>query len=55
MSDPESWFERTPLEGLAAKLKDSYYRLEHTADLFRLLTLWLFGGTYLDLDFVDIR
>jgi lactosylceramide 4-alpha-galactosyltransferase len=43
--------EKTPLEGLmkSGKVLKSKYLMEHLADVLRLLTLWKFGGTYLDL------
>jgi lactosylceramide 4-alpha-galactosyltransferase len=46
--------ERTPLEGLmkSGKVLESNYFMEHLADVLRLLTLWKFGGTYLDLDVI---
>jgi lactosylceramide 4-alpha-galactosyltransferase len=46
--------ERTPLEGLmkSGKVLKSKYLMEHLADVLRLLTLWKFGGTYLDLDVI---
>lgn len=36
-------------------LKKSSYPVEHVSDLMRLVTLWRFGGTYLDLDIISLR
>lgn len=46
--------EATPLESFihSDKLKKSKYRISHTSDVLRFLTLWKFGGTYLDLDVI---
>lgn len=33
----------------------SYWPVSHTSDLLRYLTLWKFGGTYLDLDVVLMK
>ncbi len=46
--------EKTPLEELmkSGKVLKSKYLMEHLADVLRLLTLWKFGGTYLDLDVI---
>lgn len=34
------------------KLKTSLYKVTHTSDVFRLLLLWKFGGTYIDTDVI---
>lgn len=47
----------TPLQAWFADgaLASSQWLKEHAADALRFLTLWRFGGTYLDLDIVVIR
>ena len=49
--------EGTPIEALINKgeLSRSKYQIEHTADVLRFLTLWKYGGTYLDLDVVVLK
>lgn len=44
----------SPLEEFfrSKRLQRSEYRLEHTSDALRLLLLWKFGGTYLDMDMI---
>lgn len=44
----------TPLEEWMNKgvLFSSFYLLTHTSDILRMLTLWKFTGTYLDLDVI---
>lgn len=45
----------SPMENFIAskKLEESEFRVEHTSDVLRLLLLWKFGGTYLDMDTID--
>nr|CAD7457263.1 unnamed protein product [Timema tahoe] len=47
----------TGLEGwlLEGHLNKSHYPIEHASDVLRLVTLWKYGGVYLDLDMVVIR
>jgi len=44
----------TPLEEFISdgKLFESLYLVEHTSDVFRLLVLWRYGGTYADTDMI---
>lgn len=46
----------TPLESwlMTDKLGKSRYLISHTSDVLRFLTLWKFGGTYLDLDVIQV-
>jgi lactosylceramide 4-alpha-galactosyltransferase len=49
--------KETPFEELvnSDRLSKSRWPLEHTSDILRFLTLWKFGGTYMDLDTVTIK
>lgn len=49
--------EGTPAEFWVKQsdLLQSSYLFEHTADFLRLLSLYKFGGTYLDLDFMVMQ
>ncbi|XP_037955392.1 lactosylceramide 4-alpha-galactosyltransferase-like [Teleopsis dalmanni] len=47
-SPVEKWFN-------GAELFKSIYLTAHLSDFFRLLTLWHFGGTYLDMDTLTLR
>lgn len=49
--------EQTPMEEWMKKdeLSRSKHRTAHTADVLRFLTLWKYGGTYLDLDVVVLK
>ena len=49
--------KESPVEQLytSNKLASSKYPVEHLSDVLRQLTLWKFGGTYLDLDTINIR
>jgi lactosylceramide 4-alpha-galactosyltransferase len=44
----------TPLENwdFVGKVQSSKWPLSHASDILRYTTLWKYGGTYLDLDFV---
>lgn len=44
----------TPIEVFTrkGKLEFSRYHVSHTSDVLRFLTLWKFGGIYLDLDVI---
>lgn len=46
--------KNTPLEAWAKtdELEKSEFVISHTSDALRYLTLWKFGGTYLDLDVI---
>lgn len=46
----------TPIEQwyLSGILRASHYPHIHTSDFMRLVTLWKFGGIYLDLDVMSI-
>lgn len=50
-------FIRTNVEELyfSGKFKESKFPVAHISDVMRLLTLWKFGGTYMDIDVVSIR
>lgn len=47
----------TPVQQLlnSGKIFKSKYRVAHLSDLIRLLTLYKFGGTYFDLDYVLLK
>jgi len=47
----------TPLQEFVAsgKMFNSQWPVSHTSDLLRFLTLWKFGGTYMDLDVVLMK
>lgn len=47
----------SPLESwlLSGKLDNSSFKTPHTSDVLRFLTLYKFGGIYLDLDVVVIK
>ena len=47
----------TPLEAWlrSGKLEKSGFRLTHTSDVLRFLTLWKYGGLYLDLDVIVVK
>lgn len=49
--------EQTPLEEWMrnGKLFRSKYLVSHTSDVLRFLSLWKYGGTYLDLDTVTMK
>jgi mannosyltransferase OCH1-like enzyme len=38
-----------------AAIKSSSTPVEHASDVLRFLSLWKYGGTYLDMDFVILR
>lgn len=48
---------KTPLEDWikTGELFRSSYVVSHTSDILRYLSLWKFGGTYLDLDTVSLK
>ncbi|CAH0381779.1 unnamed protein product [Bemisia tabaci] len=51
------YLEKTPLKNFdfLSKLDESYYPEAHAADVIRLVTLWKYGGTYLDSDFIIFK
>lgn len=51
---PDNYVKNTPLEAWYAKgaLKKSRWPNSHMSDILRYLTLWKYGGIYLDLDVV---
>jgi len=50
-------FSKTPLEkwSFKAAIMTSLWPKEHASDVMRFLTLWKYGGTYLDMDFVILK
>lgn len=54
--NPIQFSQQTPLENffMRDELSKSKYPIEHTADVLRILTLYKFGGLYLDLDVVSV-
>ncbi|XP_075227809.1 lactosylceramide 4-alpha-galactosyltransferase-like [Lycorma delicatula] len=50
-------FNATPLQDMwnNKAFEESSYPLEHISDAMRLLILWKYGGTYLDLDVITMR
>lgn len=55
--DAYQFSKNTPLETWirSNKLSKSKFVISHTSDVLRLLTLWKYGGTYLDLDVIVIK
>ncbi|XP_030763086.1 lactosylceramide 4-alpha-galactosyltransferase-like [Sitophilus oryzae] len=55
--DMDKYFENTPVENLwtSDRMKFSQYAQSHTSDVLRYLTLWKYGGIYLDLDVIVVR
>jgi hypothetical protein len=55
--DMTKYFLKTPLEkwNFVAAMASSAWPKEHSSDVLRLLTLWKYGGTYLDLDVVILK
>jgi hypothetical protein len=51
------YIKRTPLENwdFMRKIHSSHWPVVHASDILRYLTLWKYGGTYLDLDFVILK
>ena len=50
-------FHGSPVDDLyqSNKIKLSLFPTEHLSDVLRFLTLWKYGGTYLDFDTITIR
>ncbi|KAK9883259.1 hypothetical protein WA026_001445 [Henosepilachna vigintioctopunctata] len=55
--DYEKYTRGTPLEKLYSEgnIEASQYAMSHASDVLRYLTLWKYGGIYLDLDIVVIK
>lgn len=55
--DTTRYFSKTPLEkwDFGAAMASSSWPQEHSSDVLRLLTLWKYGGTYLDLDVIILK
>uniref|UniRef100_A0A6P7G2T5 Lactosylceramide 4-alpha-galactosyltransferase-like isoform X2 n=2 Tax=Diabrotica virgifera virgifera TaxID=50390 RepID=A0A6P7G2T5_DIAVI len=55
--DFERYIEGTPLESLYkhGKIEQSSYAISHASDILRFLSLWKYGGIYLDLDTISIK
>jgi hypothetical protein len=55
--DISEYIKGTPLENwdFMGKVKSSRWPIVHSGDILRYLTLWKYGGTYLDLDFVILK
>jgi hypothetical protein len=55
--DLRRYFLKTPLEkwDFHAAMASSSWPIEHASDVLRFLTLWKYGGTYMDLDFVILK
>lgn len=53
----DNYTRNTPIENLYEEghLEYSYYAQSHMSDLLRYLTLWKYGGIYLDLDVIVIK
>lgn len=53
----EEYAQGTPLEDWikTGELYASKYVTSHTSDILRYLSLWKFGGTYLDLDTITLK
>ncbi|KAI5698845.1 hypothetical protein M8J75_012654 [Diaphorina citri] len=51
------YFQNTPLHGFYTQdaILTSLWPLSHMSDLLRYVTLYKYGGTYLDLDFIVIK
>ncbi|XP_021938491.1 lactosylceramide 4-alpha-galactosyltransferase-like isoform X2 [Zootermopsis nevadensis] len=55
--DISDYVKDTPMENwdFTGKVKSSKWPLFHSSDILRYLTLWKYGGTYLDQDFVILK
>ncbi|XP_057653316.1 lactosylceramide 4-alpha-galactosyltransferase [Diorhabda carinulata] len=55
--DYEKYVKGTPVEELytSGKIDNSYYAQSHASDVLRYLTLWKYGGIYLDLDVIVVK
>lgn len=52
-----TFVDNTPFQDFvrSGAMQSSIHLLEHTSDLLRVLTLWKFGGIYLDLDMISLK
>lgn len=52
-----TYIEHTPLQAFVQSeaMHSSIYLVEHRSDLLRVLTLWKFGGVYMDLDMISLK
>jgi len=48
------YLKRTPVEnwGFMGKIRSSDWPMGHASDILRFITLWKYGGTYVDMDLV---
>nr|AEE63354.1 unknown [Dendroctonus ponderosae] len=55
--DLQQFIQDSPVEELwsSGRIKESRYPVAHVSDILRLLTLWKFGGIYLDLDVIVLK
>lgn len=53
--DLETIFEAKPVQQIFKKLKSSSFPVEQLSDILRLITLLMFGGTYLDFDVLTMK
>lgn len=55
--DYEKYTNNTPVEGVYAngELERSQHSTSHSSDILRFVTMWKFGGIYLDLDVITLR
>ncbi|KAF5285512.1 hypothetical protein FQR65_LT13209 [Abscondita terminalis] len=53
----EKYTKNTPVENLytESKVEKSLYSLSHASDVLRYLTMWKYGGVYLDLDVISLK
>lgn len=53
----ENYIKDTPLEHFykSRKLESSKYSFSHASDILRYLSLWKYGGLYLDLDVIVLK
>lgn len=52
-----NYVKNTPVESLyqSGALEGSYYAVAHASDILRYLTLWKYGGIYLDMDVISTK
>lgn len=55
--DFEKYINNTPVENLwmSENIQSSSYSVSHASDILRYVTLWKYGGIYLDLDVVILK
>ena len=51
------YIKGTPLEtwDFTGKVRSSKWPVAHASDILRFITLWKYGGTYVDMDFVILK